>query len=97
MLQINDEMEFDQYDQNSPNKYNNMEEELKIYEEINNALRYNKKHFSQSNFVRQTGRKYTKQALRHNIDVDLQKNIIGNSFSDGDISEVTPVPRESKQ
>ena len=46
MLQTNDEMEFDQYDQNSPNKYNNMEEELKIYEEINNALRYNKKHFS---------------------------------------------------
>ena len=31
-----------------------------MYEEISNMLRHNKKYFSQANFVKQTGRKYTK-------------------------------------
>ena len=54
-------------------------------------LRENKTHFDQQKFVNETGRKYNKQALRYNIEMDLKKNIISPSFRDGEISE----PNES--
>jgi hypothetical protein len=49
---------------------------MEKYKELSMVLRMNKVHFSQSNFRRQMGKKYSKQALRHNIHIDITKNLI---------------------
>ena len=47
----------------------------KAYEEVCIILRQNKDLFSRNDFRLETGKKYHKQALRHNIDCDLFKNL----------------------
>lgn len=62
----------------SINQAKQQTETQKAYEEVCMLLRQNKDHFSRKDFRKETGKKYHKQALRHNIDCDLQKNLLEN-------------------